>query len=116
MRRHQLRGNAIPDGHLAALAIEHGVAVCSADTDFTRFDEVRWINQIAGLNDPHSHGTSHFYLSSLAEWRARLEHQERNEGRRVEVADHLRCAVTRSLAVPATGTGSRDNRFGSRAG
>lgn len=46
VRRHQLRGNAIPDGHLAALAIEHGVAVCSADTDFARFNEVRWINPI----------------------------------------------------------------------
>lgn len=45
--RHQLRGNLIPDGHLAALAIEHGLAVCSADTDFARFTEVRWVNPLA---------------------------------------------------------------------
>lgn len=47
INRYQLHGNAIPDGHLAALAIEYGVAVCSADTDFARFDEVRWVNPIA---------------------------------------------------------------------
>ncbi len=47
VRRHQLRGNAIPDAHLAALAIEHGVAVCSADTDFARFGGITWINPIA---------------------------------------------------------------------
>jgi len=47
VRRHQLRSNAVPDAHLAALAIEHGIAVCSADTDFARFDEVRWINPLA---------------------------------------------------------------------
>ncbi len=46
--RHQLRGNAMPDAHLAALAVEHGVAVCSADTDFARFDEVRWIDPLRG--------------------------------------------------------------------
>jgi hypothetical protein len=27
---------------LAALAIDHGVAVASADSDFARFPEVRW--------------------------------------------------------------------------
>jgi len=47
VRRHQLRGNALPDGHLAALAIEHGVAVCSADSDFAKFTEVRWVNPVA---------------------------------------------------------------------
>lgn len=40
VRRYHLQGNAIPDGHLAALAIEHGVEVCSADSDFARFSEV----------------------------------------------------------------------------
>jgi toxin-antitoxin system PIN domain toxin len=42
--RHGLRAALVPDAHLAALAIEHGVAVCSADTDFARFDEVRWFD------------------------------------------------------------------------
>jgi nucleotide-binding universal stress UspA family protein len=31
----------------AALAVEHGVAVASADTDFARFTEVRWENPLA---------------------------------------------------------------------
>ncbi len=46
VERYHLSGNAIPDAHLAALAIEHGVAVCSADTDFARFTEVTWINPL----------------------------------------------------------------------
>jgi toxin-antitoxin system PIN domain toxin len=43
---YQLRGNLIPDGHLAALAIQHGLTVCSADTDFARFREIRWQNPL----------------------------------------------------------------------
>lgn len=45
--RYQLRANLIPDARLAALAIEHGVEICSADTDFARFTEVRWRNPLA---------------------------------------------------------------------
>ena len=41
-----MTGRLVPDAHLAALAIEHGVAVCSADTDFARFPEVRWVNPL----------------------------------------------------------------------
>jgi uncharacterized protein len=44
---HQLRATAIPDAHLAALAVEHGVGVCSADTDFARFEGLRWFNPLA---------------------------------------------------------------------
>jgi len=44
--RYQLRGNAISDAHLAALAVEHGLTICSADTDFARFGEVEWLNPI----------------------------------------------------------------------
>lgn len=47
VRRYHLQGNAIPDGHLAALGIEHGVAVCSADTDFARFTEITWVNPLS---------------------------------------------------------------------
>jgi predicted nucleic acid-binding protein len=43
-----ITGNLVPDAHLAALAIEHGVAVASTDTDFARFTEVRWVNPLAG--------------------------------------------------------------------
>ncbi len=46
-RRHQLRGNLVSDAHLAALAIEHGLELCSADTDFARFPEARWRNPLA---------------------------------------------------------------------
>ncbi len=46
--RHRLRGNLIPDAQLAALAIEHGLEICSADTDFARFTEARWRNPLAG--------------------------------------------------------------------
>lgn len=45
---HQLSGNMIPDAHLAALAICHGVGVCSADTDFARFEQATWFNPLAG--------------------------------------------------------------------
>ncbi|HLA17187.1 MAG TPA: type II toxin-antitoxin system VapC family toxin [Candidatus Limnocylindrales bacterium] len=44
---YQLRGNLVSDAQLAALAIEHGLTVCSADTDFARFAEIRWENPIA---------------------------------------------------------------------
>jgi toxin-antitoxin system PIN domain toxin len=45
---YDLRGNLISDAELAALAIEHGLTVCSADTDFARFAEIRWENPLAG--------------------------------------------------------------------
>jgi len=48
VRRHDVRGNLVPDAHLAALALEHGTAVCSADSDFARFTDVRWENPLAG--------------------------------------------------------------------
>lgn len=48
IQRHRVSGNLVPDAHLAALAIEHGLEICSADTDFVRFTEVRWQNPIAG--------------------------------------------------------------------
>jgi len=38
-----LRGNLIPDAHLAALAIENGVGVCSFDSDFARFEGLSWV-------------------------------------------------------------------------
>jgi len=45
--KYGLSGKLIPDAHLAALAIEHGLEVCSLDTDFARFSEVRWVNPLA---------------------------------------------------------------------
>lgn len=43
-----LRGNLVSDAALAALAIEHGLAVYSADSDFARFTEVPWVNPLRG--------------------------------------------------------------------
>jgi toxin-antitoxin system PIN domain toxin len=40
-------GNLVPDAQLAALALEHGLTVCSADSDFARFDGVRWENPLS---------------------------------------------------------------------
>lgn len=39
-------GNITSDAHLAALAIEHGAELCSADTDFARFPGLRWHNPL----------------------------------------------------------------------
>lgn len=40
-------GNLVTDAQLAALAIEHGLVVCSADTDFARFPGLRWHNPLS---------------------------------------------------------------------
>ena len=39
-------GNLTADAHLAALAIEHGATLCSADNDFSRFKNLRWSNPL----------------------------------------------------------------------
>lgn len=39
-------GNLVADAHLAALAIEHGATLCSADRDFGRFPGLDWINPL----------------------------------------------------------------------
>lgn len=44
--KHQVRGNLVTDVQLAALALEHGLAVYSADSDFARFTEITWVNPI----------------------------------------------------------------------
>ena len=43
-----LTAKLVPDAHLAALAVEHGLEVCSADSDFARFPGLRWRNPLAG--------------------------------------------------------------------
>ena len=43
----QLTAALVPDAHLAALATEHGLEICSADSDFARFPGVRWSNPLA---------------------------------------------------------------------
>jgi predicted nucleic acid-binding protein len=41
------RAELVPDAHLAALALEYGLVLCSTDTDFDRFEGVRWQNPLA---------------------------------------------------------------------
>lgn len=36
----------VPDAHLAALAIEHGLTLCSSDGDFSRFRGLSWENPL----------------------------------------------------------------------
>lgn len=42
-----VHANLVPDAHLAALAIEHGLILCSTDGDFARFPGLRWLNPLA---------------------------------------------------------------------
>jgi toxin-antitoxin system PIN domain toxin len=42
-----VHGNLVSDAHLAALAIEHGLTLCSTDGDFARFRELKWQNPLA---------------------------------------------------------------------
>ena len=48
-RRHHVTGNLVTDAQLAALALEFGLPVASADSDFARFPEIQWFNP---LNPP----------------------------------------------------------------
>lgn len=41
-----VQANLVPDAHLATLAIEHGLVLCSTDGDFGRFPELRWQNPL----------------------------------------------------------------------
>ena len=37
-----IQANLVPDAHLAVLAIEHGLTLCSTDADFARFPRLKW--------------------------------------------------------------------------
>jgi hypothetical protein len=41
------RSSLVADAHLAALAIEHGLTLCSTDGDFARFPGLRWQDPLA---------------------------------------------------------------------
>ena len=41
-----VQANLVPDAHVAALAIEHGLTLCSTDGDFARFPGLKWLNPI----------------------------------------------------------------------
>jgi len=42
----ETKADLVADAHLAALAIEHGLVLCSTDRDFARFDGLRWIDPL----------------------------------------------------------------------
>ena len=46
-RRSDTQGNIVTDAWLAALAIEHGCELITADRDFARFEGLRWRHLIA---------------------------------------------------------------------
>lgn len=47
LSRQGLTGNLVSDAHVAAIAIGHGVELCSADSDFARIPQLRWRNPLA---------------------------------------------------------------------
>lgn len=47
LRRARASGNHTSDAHLAALAIEWGLELCSADRDFARYPGLRWRDPLA---------------------------------------------------------------------
>jgi toxin-antitoxin system PIN domain toxin len=44
--RDDVHDDLVSDAHIAALAIEHGLTLCSTDGDFARFPDVRWENPL----------------------------------------------------------------------
>lgn len=42
-------GNLVTDAQIAALTLEHGAVLHTADTDFLRFPGLRWFNPITGI-------------------------------------------------------------------
>lgn len=47
LRAPWMTSRLVPDAHLAALAIEHGLSLQSTDGDFARFPGLRWENPLA---------------------------------------------------------------------
>ena len=41
-----VHGNLVPDAHLAALAMEYGLTLCSTDGGFARFSGLPWLNPL----------------------------------------------------------------------
>jgi toxin-antitoxin system PIN domain toxin len=46
LSRGQVTAPLVMDAHLAALAIEHGLVLCSNDAGFARFAKLRWLNPL----------------------------------------------------------------------
>jgi toxin-antitoxin system PIN domain toxin len=41
-----LRANDVPDAHLAALAMEHGLSLATSDRGFARFEQLTWFDPL----------------------------------------------------------------------
>ena len=46
LQRRFMTSRLVPDAHLAALAIEHGLTLCSSDGDFAKFPGLKWENPL----------------------------------------------------------------------
>jgi hypothetical protein len=46
LKRPLMTSRLVPDAHLAAIAIEHGLTVCSTDGDFAKFPGLPWKNPL----------------------------------------------------------------------
>jgi uncharacterized protein len=46
VNKHKLTGNMMTDAHLAAISIEQDCVLCTADSDFSRFPELKWRNPL----------------------------------------------------------------------
>lgn len=47
LSQHDVRAGLVTDAVMAAICIEHGLTIISADSDFARFREVSWVNPVA---------------------------------------------------------------------
>jgi uncharacterized protein len=45
--QHDLRAGLVTDAVLAAICIEHGLTMISADSDFARFPQITWVNPVS---------------------------------------------------------------------
>jgi toxin-antitoxin system PIN domain toxin len=45
-------GNLVTDAQIAAAVLHHGAVLHTADTDFIRFANLRWLNPISGVGSP----------------------------------------------------------------
>lgn len=50
VRRHGVTGNLVTDAQLVAIAVEHGLSIVSADSDFARFPEIAWDNPLSSTS------------------------------------------------------------------
>jgi predicted nucleic acid-binding protein len=49
LRSGDISADLVQDAHLAALAMENGLTLCSADSDFARFPGLRWENPLRNI-------------------------------------------------------------------